>query len=174
MTPNLTPTIDELNATLQKLEEAYKETKELADQRATLGYALQAKNVAFSLGTAPRHELEAAKDQLDKSVEATIRLKDIEDAIASQRKMVDYAKSAARRATCDQIAATYQATYEQHVLDCKATLASFRELQRLSQQHAAMSPRMGGEIMPPYYRELNLPALTGSLASRSTFTTGQE
>lgn len=71
----------------------------------------------------------------------------------------------------------FQTTFDEYKVKSAEVLELFRELQRLDTQYRGIGSGPSAHLqhlLDPFHAELNLPVLTGSLASRSNFTTGQE
>ena len=169
--------IEQLQAELALLEAELAATRKLAGDRATRGYHLQSVTTNVILGKASTSDLEAARVAQDESVAALLRIPLLEQAVGDARQRVDDAQHRARVQHIDGIKDAFQTTFDEYRLQSKRTLELFRELQRLDTQYRAIGSGPMAHLqclLDPYQRELNLPVLTGSLASRSGFSTGQE
>jgi len=160
---------------LQTIETALQEARTTANQRATLSYQLQVTQTKMLLGQADKEQLQDVQTQLDKTVEALTRIPLLEQAVQDAKSMVEHAKHQERHQYVRSITDEYEAAYAQYVQNSKATLASFRDLQRLDNLYRSLA-KSGAlpHLLDPFQRELNLPAVTGPLSTRSGFTTGQE
>jgi len=168
-------TLQELQAELAVIEVALADTRKHANERATCSYELQVVQTAVILGNKERHELLAAQDKLQATVDALLQVPLLEQAAADARRMVEEKQFQDRREHVEEIKTEFDQVYERYGIESKKLLAIYRDLQRLDIQYRALA-RAGSlpELLAPYHRELNLPAVTGALSTRSNFTTGQE
>lgn len=167
--------LSDYQAELETIETALQEARTTANQRGTIGYQLQVTQTKMLLGQADKSALQDVQTQLDKAVEALTRIPMLEQAVADAKSMVENAKHQERHQYVKGITDEYEAAYAQYVANSKAVLASFRDLQRLDNLYRSLA-KAGAlpHLLDPYQRELNLPAVTGPLSTRSGFTTGQE
>lgn len=167
--------LTELQQELATIEAALAETRKLANLRAERGYYLQTVQTAVLLGNKTTHDLEQAQASLMETVDALVKVPLLEQAVADAKRMVEECQFADRRKHVESIKAEFEGVYERYGIESKKLLAIYRELQRLDNQYRAMA-RAGSlpELLAPYHREMNLPAVTGPLSTRSGFTTGQE
>jgi hypothetical protein len=163
-------TTAELQTEIAALETALQETRTLANERSTLSYRLQVVTAQTVLGKATKLDLENVKRDLDASVEALTRISFLEQAISDLKKQLDYAKGRERSTHCETVRAEHVALYETYKEQSRQVLATFKQLQTLNRAHVGLT---GRDLHCAFERELNLPALTGSLCSRSNFTTAQ-
>ena len=172
MTPK---TLAQLQDELATIEQALIDTRKHANERATASYELQTVQTAVILGTKTTADLLASQAKVQATVDSTIKVPLLEQAVADARRMVEEAQFADRRKHVEGIKAEFDQVYERYTIESKKLLAIYRDLQRLDTQYRAMA-RAGSlpELLVPYHRELNLPAVTGPLSTRSGFTTGQE
>ena len=171
------PTLEQLQAELALLQAELDSTRKLGNDRASRGYHLQSVQTNVILGRASTSELEAARLAQDESVAALLRIPLLEQAVGDARQRIDDAQHRARVQHIDGIKESFQTTYDEYRQQSTKTLELFRELQRLDVQFRGIGSGPTAHLqhlLDPYQRELNLPALTGSLATRSGFSTGQE
>lgn len=172
----ITPkSLEELQSELALLQAELATTRKHAAERATLAYTLQSVQTKVILGQAELHELEAAKVAQEKSIESLLRVPMLEQAVKDAEQAVENSKHRARVEHVNDIKDRFQTTYDDYKQRSKETLELFRELQRLDTQYRGLA-RTGSlpQLLDPYQRELNLPAVTGPLSARSNFSTGQE
>jgi hypothetical protein len=168
-------TLEELQTELATIEQALVETRKLANERATVSYQLQVIQTGVLLGNKTTSDLQQAQAQLQATVDALVKVPLLEQAVADARKMVEECQFQDRKKHVDGIKKEFDDVYERYGIESKKLLAIYRDLQRLDNQYRAMA-RAGSlpELLGPYHRELNLPAVTGPLSTRSGFSTGQE
>lgn len=167
--------LPEYQQDLVTIEQALQEARKTANQRATISYQLQTTQTKMLLGQAEQSELQAVQANLDTCIEALTKIPLLEQAVADAKSMVEGAQHRERSAYVKSITDEYEAAYALYTSNSKAVLASFRDLQRLDNLYRSLA-RSGTlpNLLDPFQRELNLPAVTGPLSTRSGFTTGQE
>jgi hypothetical protein len=168
-------TLTELQQELTAIETALADTRKVANERATASYELQTVQTQVILGNKTTADLLASQAKVQVTVDALVKIPLLEQAVADARKMVEECQFADRKKHVEGIKAEFDQVYERYGIESKKLLAIYRDLQRLDTQYRAMA-RTGSlpELLVPYHRELNLPAVTGPLNARSGFTTGQE
>lgn len=164
-------TTAELTAELELLNAALKEATTLANERSTASYRLQAATSQNVLGLVGVAEVQAAHDWLDRTLEALPRVANLKQAIADNEQLLVEARGRERRTHCEGIKAEHQQLFDTFKADSEKLLATFKEMQTLNFTYMGL---VGRELHPSYFRDLHLPAVSGSLASRSNISTGSE
>lgn len=164
-------TVIELTHDLAQLDMARQEAQALADDRATRSYRVQSVTSAVVLGNAGQADLLAAQSALDASIDALLRVANLKQAVADIERQLVEARGRERKAHCDSVAAEHAALHDRFKAQSKELLQTFKEMQTLNFSYMGLT---GRELHPAFYRELNLPVISGMLSSRSGIFTGSE
>lgn len=168
-------TINELQDELQILQNELAECNRVATDRATRSYLVQSAQTAVLLGNKTSSDLQQAQTSLDESIAAIVRKPMLEQAVADHRALIDDAQHRERSEFIASIKSEFIDVMDRYKVESKKLLDIHNALVALDNKYRSIAPAaalLG--LLDPYFRELNLPAATGSLASRSGFTTGQE
>lgn len=167
--------LNEYQAELKVIEDALADTRRTANLRAERSYHLQTVQTALLLGNKTKQDLEMAQASLNETIEALTKVPLLEQAVADAKSMVENAQFADRKKHVEGIKAEFDQVYERYGIESKKLLAIYRDLQRLDTLYRSLA-RTGSlpNLLDPYHRELNLPAITGPLSTRSGFTTGAD
>ena len=160
-----------LQAELRILEAELKSNQVLINERATRSYAVQAATSGCLLGHRTKADLQAAQTALEESVNAIPRKALLEQAIADQRAIIDNFQQRERKDYVDSLKRQFFDVMDRYRIESKKLLAIHEELVSLDNRYRSLAPAYDG-LLDPFYRELNLPAVTGPLAARSGFCTG--
>lgn len=118
-------------------------------QRATTEHLLGHVSIA---------DVQLAQSNLDEATQALARRDALARAIAETEDSLKWQRGVERRQFCESVAAEYQALYDTYLADCAALLATFKQLQAISNKHNALTDRV---LMDAYQTDLHLPALHG-------------
>jgi hypothetical protein len=158
---------------LRILEAELKSNQQLINERASRSYQVQSAQTGVLLGSKSRMDLEAAQKALEESVNAISRKHLLEQAIADQRAIIQDYQHRERAQFVADLKRQFIDVMDRYKIESKKLFAIHEELVSLDKRYRALAPAYDG-LLAPYFRELNLPAVTGSLASRSGFCTGQD
>lgn len=167
-------TLEDLQAELRILEAELTNNQKLINERATRSYQVQSVQTGVLLGHRTQADLAEAQRQLDECIQAITRKPMLEQAIADQRSIIDNHQHRERSEYIDGIRKQFIDVMDRYKIESKKLLAIHDELVSLDNKYRSLAPGYDAGLLDPFYRELNLPAVTGSLASRSGFCTGQE
>lgn len=149
-------TATDFESELAILEAELQDTNRLANERGTASYRLQAVTSQNVLGAVGIAEVQAAQTFLDKTVEALLRKDLLTQAVIETREKVVHARGRERAAHCQDVAATYQASFDEWKQTCRLALAQLNELKRLDTQYRGLTNR---PLMAERLLDTNLPAL---------------
>lgn len=165
--------LDDLKAELTILQDELDRTQRLINDRPTRSYAVQVFQTGVLLGHKTQADLAQAQSELDESIAAISRKHLLEQSIADQKKLIEDYQFADRIQMVEGIRAEFHDVMDRYKVESKKLLEIHRHLARLDNTYRSIARGSDG-LLDPFYRELNLPAVTGSLASRSGFCTGQD
>lgn len=169
-----TKTLEDLQAELRILEGELIANQKLINERATRSYALQAATSGMLLGSKSQADLQEAQHQLDESIAAISRKALLEMAVADQRAIIQDYQHRERAQYVADLKRQFIDVMDRYKVESRKLLAIHNELVSLDNRYRSLASGQLTGLLEPYFRELNLPAVTGSLASRSGFCTGQD
>lgn len=164
-------TLEDLQGELAILEAELTNNQKLINERATRSYQVQAVQTGVLLGGKTQADLLAAQSALDECVQAIPRKHLLEQAILDQRTIIRDFQHRERKDYIDSLKRQFIDVMDRYKVESKKLLAIHEELVSLDNRYRSLAPAYDG-LLDNFYRELNLPAVTGSLASRSGFCTG--
>lgn len=159
---------------LRILEAELKSNQVLINERATRSYQVQAVQTGVLLGHRTQADLAEAQRQLDECIQAISKKHLLEQAIADQRAIIQNYQHRERSQFVADLKRQFYDVMGRYKVESKKLLAIHTELVSLDNRYRSLAPSYDAGLLEPYFRELNLPAVTGSLASRSGFCTGQD
>lgn len=151
-----TKTAAQIELELNTLEQELQSARELARRRSTYSYVVQSVTAAVVLGNATQANLDRANADLDKSVDATIRVAMLEQSVGELRNTLDYVRGQERTAFCQSIKQEFNSTYAQYHEQSKQLFATFKTLKQLALRYQGMT---NVSLLPPSDAKLNLPCL---------------
>lgn len=109
--------------------------------------------------------------ELERAIQDAVRLPAVRTALKVAEEHLTWVQGQERLRFVNSIKEEFDQAYAVYTAASKALLEQFRNLQRLNNQYLSMTQR---PLLAPHDVEMNLPAITGSLAARSNFSTGQD
>jgi hypothetical protein len=89
-----------------------------------------------------RRSLEACQQELEDAVAAVSKRDALNQALGEAQNLLDYTKGREREAHCESVRSDFMNLFGEYCGQSKSLLATFRELQRVSNQHAALTGRI--------------------------------
>lgn len=167
-------TLEDLQGELAILEQELTNNQRLINERATRSYQVQAVQTGVLLGGKTQADLLAAQSALDECVQAIPRKHLLEQAIVDQRTIIRDFQHRERSQFVADLKRQFIDVLDRYRIESRKLFAIHQELVSLDNRYRSLAPGQMTGLLEPYFRELNLPAVTGSLASRSGFCTGQD